>query len=100
MVSFNGRMDVLETELKSFAKKGYRIHLVASTSERLENLKEFAERIGLYEKIIFQKGTLSAGLDLPKEKICYISDNDIFTGQKVGKRHKKKKKSKEVKEDD
>ena len=94
MVSFNGRMDVLETELKSFAKKGYRIHLVASTSERLENLKEFTERIGLFEKIIFQKGTLSAGLDLPKEKICYISDNDIFTGQKVGKRHKKKKKSK------
>lgn len=94
MVAFNGRMDVLETELKSFVKKGYRVTIVASTPERLENLKEFAERCGLLEKLRFREGTLSAGLDLPKEKICYISDNDIFTGQKSSKRHKKKKKTK------
>jgi len=94
MVSFNGRMDVLETELKSFVKKGYHVTIVASTRERLENLKEFSERCGLLEKLHFAEGTLSAGLDLPKEKICYISDNDIFTGQKSSKRHKKKKKTK------
>ncbi len=94
MVSFNGRMDVLETELKSFVKKGYRVTIVASTAERLDNLKDFAERCSLLEKIHFAVGTLSAGIDLPKEKICYISDNDIFTGQKSSKRHKKKKKTK------
>ena len=94
MVAFNGRMDVLETELKSFTKKGYDITIVASTKERLENLREFAERIGLTGKIHFAEGNLSAGLDLPKEKICYISDNDIFTGHKSSKRHKKKKKTK------
>jgi transcription-repair coupling factor (superfamily II helicase) len=30
MVSFNGRMDILETELKAFAKKGYEIHSLLS----------------------------------------------------------------------
>ena len=94
MVSFNGRMDILETELKAFAKKRYEIHIVASTRERLENLQEFATRIGLIDKIRFEEGFLSAGLELPKEKICYISDNDIFTGQKAGKSRKKKKKTK------
>lgn len=94
MITFSGRMDVLQSELASYAKKGYQIHIVASSKERIDNLKEFADRIGLLEKIIFEEGTLSAGMDFPNEKICYISENDIFTGQKSAKRKKKKKKTK------
>ncbi len=47
MITFSGRMDVLESELASFAKKGYQIHIVCSSKERIDNLKEFADRIGL-----------------------------------------------------
>ncbi len=94
MVSFNGRMDVLEGELKSFAQKGYLITIAASTKERLENLQEFVERIGLTGRIFLEEGSLSAGIDLHKEKICYISDNDIFGSHKTTRRRKTQRKNK------
>lgn len=98
MVSFGGRMEILEAELKEYARKNYRISIVASSKERLENLREFADRVGLLEKINFAEGTLSAGMDFPEEKVCYISENDIFSGQKLnrGKRKKKKTKSEQI----
>ena len=91
MVTFNGRMELLEAELKEYAKKNYKIIIVVDSKERLDNLKEFVERIGLLEKVIFQEGSLSSGMDFPEEKICYISENDIFTGQRQARRKKKKK---------
>ena len=93
VVSFNGKMDILESELKEYVKKKYKVTIVASTKERLDNLKEFTERCGLSEKILFTTGSLTEGMDFPKEKICYISDNDIFTGQKLTRKRKKKKTS-------
>ena len=91
MASFNGRMDVLESELNSFVKKGYRVTIVCSTKERLDNLAEFADRAGLAGKIRLRAGNLSAGMDFPQQKICYISDSDIFGANKKRKRKKKKK---------
>lgn len=98
VVSFGGRMELLEAELKEYVRKGYRIYIVSSSKERLENLQEFADRAGLLEKIIFAEGTLSAGADFPEEKLCYISENDIFSGQKLnrGKRKKKKTKAEQI----
>ena len=59
VVSFNGKMDILEAELKEYIKKKYKITIVASTQERLDNLKEFTERAGLSEKILFRTGSLT-----------------------------------------
>ena len=94
MVTFNNRMELLETELKEYVKKKYRVTIVCSSKERTENLKEFTGRIGLAEKVFFAEGSLTSGMDFPEEKICYISENDIFSGQKAVKRKKKKKKTK------
>ncbi len=94
MVTFNNRMDLLESELAEYVKKKYRITIVCSSRERIENLKEFTARIGLEEKISFAEGSLTGGMDFPEEKICYISENDIFSGQKAVKRKRKKKKTK------
>ena len=91
MVSFNGHMDMLESELKAFVKKGYEIHMVVSSEERLGNLREFCDRAGFLEKIIFEKGNLSQGMDFQELKLCYISDNDIFGEQRSGHRRKKHK---------
>ena len=88
---FNGKMNVLESELKTYVKKGYRVTIVCSSKERMENLKEFAERIGLEGKIAFARGSLTGGIDLPTEKICYISEKDIFASQKSARRKKKYK---------
>lgn len=92
---FNGKMNVLETELNAYVKKGYTVTIVCSSKERLENLKEFVERIGLSGKqkgggeILFEQGSLSSGIDFPTEKKCWISERDIFASQKTGRRKKK-----------
>ena len=91
MVAFNGRLDVLEDELKNFVQNGYRVAIVVSTEDRLANMREFVERIGLLEKVSVEEGSLSSGMDFPDEKICYISENDIFTGQKTARRKRKSK---------
>ena len=98
MAAFGGRMDFLESELREYVRKNYRITIVCSSKERIENLKEFALRIGLSEKILFEEGLLSSGMDFPEKKICYISENDIFSGQKLSrsKRRKKKTKSEQI----
>ena len=88
-LSFSGKMNILESELKSYVKKGYRVTIVCSSKERLDNLREFAERIGLDGKILFEQGSLTAGIDLPTEKICYISEKDIFASQKTARRKKR-----------
>ncbi len=91
MAAFNGRLDVLEEELKAYVRGGYRVTMVFSTQERLTNMQEFVQRIGLEGKISLKEGALSAGMDFPDEKLCYISENDIFTGQKTVRRKKKSK---------
>ena len=58
-LSFSGKMNVLETELKAYVKKGYRVTIVCSSRERLENLQEFTDRIGLSGKIRFEQGNLN-----------------------------------------
>lgn len=97
MVAFNGRMDILENEIKAYGKKGYNIIISANSEERLNNLKEFIQRIGMEHKVTFQRGSLTQGMDFPDEKICYISENDIFSGQKVGKRRRKRSKGEQIK---
>ena len=88
-LSFSGKMNVLETELKAYAKKGYRVTIVCSSKERLSNLQEFADRIGLSGKIRFEQGNLTSGIDLPTEKVCYISDRDIFATSKTSRKKKR-----------
>lgn len=97
MVAFGGRMELFASELSEYAKKNYKITIVASSKERIANLREFADRAGLLEKVSFEEGVLSAGMDFPEEKICYISENDIFSGQKLQKKKRKKKKTKSEK---
>ncbi len=96
MISFNGRMEVLESELKSYAKKNYTIFLVSSTKEKSDNLKEFIGRIGLLGKVIFKEGTLTSGMDFPDKKICYICENDIFNSHKSAKKKKNKSKGQKI----
>ena len=88
-LTFSGKMNVLETELKAYVKKGYKVTIVCSSEERLSNLKEFTERIGLEGKILFEKGSLTAGIDFPTEKLCWISESDIFASRKTGRKKKK-----------
>ncbi|MBE6031334.1 MAG: transcription-repair coupling factor [Clostridiales bacterium] len=77
-----GHMDMFESELKQYVKRGYRVTIVCTTDERLENLTDFVERIGLLNKVWLKKGELTSGIEFPEEKVCYIRDEDIFGAAK------------------
>lgn len=98
MVSFNGRMDVLEGELKTYVSKRYKINIVLRDKEKIENFKEFVNRIGLIDKVSFHLGDLSSGMDFPEDKVCYICERDIFGQKKISSRERKKKTSKKSQE--
>lgn len=87
-VVFNGRLDMLVAELKSYIKKDYEITIVCSSSERVNNMREFLSREGLERRVSVKPGELTSGIDFPESRKVWISDADIFTGS----RHKKRKK--------
>lgn len=93
-LSFEGKLNVLEAELKSYVKRGYDITLVFSSNDRMENLKEFIERIGLEGKVKFASGSITQGIDFPTEKKCWIGENDIFNSHKKTRKKYKDKGSK------
>lgn len=88
MISFSGNLTLLENEIKSYLKRNYKISIVSNSDARLDNLREMLSRIDNYDRISFEKGTLSNGMDFPEEKYCWISENDIF---KYSKKHKRRK---------
>ena len=91
MVSFGGKMDMLEEELRGYGKRHYHVTIVCSTKERLANLREFLDRIGMAGTVTLREGSLSAGMDFPEQKIAFISDRDIFGVQKQKRRRHKKR---------
>lgn len=88
MISFSGNLTLLENEIKSYLKRNYKISIVSNSDARLDNLREMLSRIDNCDRISFEKGTLSNGMDFPEEKHCWISENDIF---KYSKKHKRRK---------
>ncbi|MCL2436910.1 MAG: transcription-repair coupling factor, partial [Clostridiales bacterium] len=90
---FNGRMDMLEEELKRYADSGFDITIVCANEERTTNIEDFLERCGLKGKVKTAIGSLTAGIEFPLEKIVYIWDGDIFTTQKYSRSKQRKKRS-------
>ena len=78
-------MNVLETELRAYLRKGYEINLLSTSQERLDNLREFCDRSAL-SPVNFMIGSLSQGIDFPLEKKVWLSDRDIFSQPKKKRR--------------
>lgn len=79
---FNGRMDFLGTEIERYLKLNYKISMVCSTGERVENMKDFIGRLGTVNTVGIFEGMLSGGMEFPEEKLVIISDKDIFLSVK------------------
>lgn len=86
---FNGKMDLLESEIKSYLKQSYKVTIVCASQERASNMEEFLERAGLLSRVWVKVGELTGGIDFPEEKFCYIWDGDIFGTPRKKKRRKK-----------
>ena len=97
MVTFNGKMDFFEDEVRNYLKKGYRVYIAASSKERAENLSEFVKMKKFGPDVAVLEGTLSTGFDFPDKKVCYISDSDIFSNYKPAKKRRKKTRGQQIK---
>ena len=93
IASFNGQLELFVKELNSFAKNGYQIHIVCSDDERTERIREYLDIADVHINIRYEVGSLSAGMVFDDDKVCYISESDIFPqSKKLSKRKKKKSK--------
>ncbi|NCB41893.1 MAG: transcription-repair coupling factor [Clostridia bacterium] len=79
---FNGHMELLEAELIKYSRQNYKIVIVCASQERIINLKEFIDRIGLAGKVHLAEGFISQGIEYPEDKTLYLSEHDIFSHTK------------------
>ena len=70
--------------------------IAASTEGRSCALSDFLISNGFDDTVAVRRGSLSSGMLFPKEKISYISDNDIFSSSKIGRRHRRRSKSRQI----
>lgn len=94
---FNGRMDLLETELRRHVKQGYKVTIACSSLERCTNMEEFLDRAGLSGKVEVRQGVISGGMDYPDAKRLILSDSDIFVHTKQKRKRPKHKNAKPIK---
>lgn len=94
IASFNGQLEVFVKELNSLIKSAYSIKIVCSNDERVKSLREHLLDADVHGDIEFCIGNLSAGMIFEDDKLCIITESDIFPQmrRKVPKHSKKKSK--------
>lgn len=97
IASFNGHIDLFASETGKLASAGYRVIIAAGSEERNAGVREYLEIADVRGDISYRDGKLSAGFIIDDEKICFISENDIFQDilKSSSRRPKRKKSSKD-----
>ncbi len=97
-VSFNGDLKSFKRETENYLKEGYEVFLVAETEGRAQTLREFILDENIRGNIAVVAGELTTGMVLLHEKLCYMTDKDIFGYSKHKKRMKfsEKKSSRDI----
>ena len=90
---FNGHIELFASEVGRLTSSGFRIVIAAGSDERNERVREYLGIADVSGDISYRSGSLSGGFIMDDEKICYISENDIFAGAVKQPRRKPKKKS-------
>lgn len=88
---YNGQLQILASSLRGYIRKGYQIYIISSSEERSKRLREYLDDDGLIGKIQYRVGNLTAGLILEESKECFITESDIFPGQKKKALRRRKK---------
>ena len=90
---YNGKMNMLKSDLQGYLGRGYDVTIVCSTPERAENIKEFLRIENLDKGIKVVEGTITAGMEFPDEKECFVWEGDIFGGSRRSRRPRRKEDS-------
>ena len=90
---FSGHIELFASEVGRMTASGFRVVVAAGSEERNERVREYLEIAEVSGDISYKKGSLSGGFIMDDEKICFISEHDIFTGAIRTPRRKTKRKS-------
>ena len=96
IAAFNGQINIFLKELLEFLKTGYTVTISSETSEGIKNIREYIEEAEIHGRIYYKKGYLSAGMVIDDEKLCYITEQDVFPKIKRKNPGKKKKKKNHI----
>ena len=88
--SYNNHMDILARDIRNYGKEGYRVIISSSSPRRTDALRTFLQDENLDLIATVKEGVLSTGMVLPEEKICYISDGNIFDSAKLYRKRKRR----------
>lgn len=92
VAAFNGQMELFVKELEQLYRNGFKIDIVCSSDEKCERIREYLDLAECRVPVTFTSGQLSAGMIFDDYKLCYITEADIFPGNR--KKPLKKKKNK------
>ncbi len=89
---WGGHIELFASEVSKLLKNGYSIFIAAGSKEKNERIKEYLDIAEVEGNIRYKNGSLSSGFVMEDEKVCYISESDIFAGtvRKATKRAKRK----------
>ena len=91
VTKYQGHMDLLARDIENYLEKGVRCVIVSGTENRMSSLKDFIKDQGYTHGVSVVMGSLSSGMYLPNEGVCYISDRDIFDNTKISGQRKRKR---------
>ncbi|MBO4236138.1 MAG: transcription-repair coupling factor [Firmicutes bacterium] len=88
VMSYNGHLDVLAKDIRSYIADGYEVTLSASSEGRERSLREFLRDNEVDALVKIRRGTLSSGMVLPDKKLAFISESNIFNDTRIPKKRK------------
>lgn len=95
--TFHGNIDLLTNELIKYKDNAYKINIAVQNEGRKKGIEDILHKADINANV--EVGNLSNGFLLPDEKLCYISDKEIFiTTDRRKKRKKALKKRRNTKD--
>ena len=88
VMSYNGHLDVLAKDIRTYIAEGYEITLSAAADGREKSLREFLRDNDIDAVVKIRRGTLSSGTILPDKKLAFISENNIFNETRLPRKRK------------
>ncbi|GKV66679.1 MULTISPECIES: transcription-repair coupling factor [unclassified Sporosarcina] len=91
MQQFHGQMPLVKNEIERWKKENFNVFLLASSDERMKQIQEILREYDI--EAVFNgsptkegtlsiiEGELTAGFELPFQKLAVITDTELFTGK-------------------
>ncbi|MBR2539480.1 MAG: transcription-repair coupling factor [Mogibacterium sp.] len=90
---FNGQIDLFASDLGKLANNGYQITIVSSDAEKNERIREYLDIAEVEGNISYVTGSLATGFIMEDDKVCYITESDIFPDSRRAPARKPARKS-------